>query len=67
MKKIRRVFALVSILGLGLGAAACTSPVAPSSEYDLGSQSYDLGSQSYDLGSQSYDLGSQSYDLGSQS
>lgn len=66
MKKIRRLFAVVSILGLGLGTAACTSPVAPSSDYDLGSQDYDLGSQDYDLGSQDYDLGSQDYDLGSQ-
>ena len=66
MKNLRRALAVVSILGLAVGSAACTSPVAPSSEYDLGSQNYDLGSQNYDLGSQNYDLGSQNYDLGSQ-
>ena len=59
MKKIRAIVALVSILGLGLGSAACTSPVAPAADYELGSQSaadYELGSQSaadYELGSQS--------------
>ena len=60
-KKLRAIAALVSILGLGIGSTACTSPVAPtSSDYELGSQSYELGSQSYELGSQSYELGSQS-------
>lgn len=59
-KQIRRLVAVVAALGFGIGAGACTSPVAPDSEYDLGSTSYDLGSTSYDLGSTSYDLGSTS-------
>ncbi|MFP3948584.1 MAG: hypothetical protein ACOC8K_02350 [Gemmatimonadota bacterium] len=60
MKKLRRVIALVAVLGVGVGAAACTSPVAPDSNYDIGSNSYDIGSNSYDIGSNSYDIGSNS-------
>lgn len=67
MKKIRFAFALVAMLGLGIGTAACSSPVSPSvPEYDLGSDNthgYDLGSDNahgYDLGSDNY-----TYDLGS--
>ena len=60
MKKLRRVVAIIAALGFGIGAAACTSPVAPDSNYDFGSNSYDFGSNSYDFGSNSYDFGSNS-------
>lgn len=53
MKKLRRLAAAIAVLGIGIGAAACTSPVAPDSNYDIGSNSYDIGSNSYDIGSNS--------------
>lgn len=61
MKKIRRLIALVAVLGVGIGAAACTSPVAPeTNDIDFGSNSIDFGSNSIDFGSNSIDFGSNS-------
>lgn len=51
MKKIRLVFALVAMLGMGIGSAACTSPIAPDSNAnDFGSNNYEYGAAN-DFGS----------------
>lgn len=53
MKKLRRLIAIVTVLGFGVGTAACTSPVAPDTNdnIDFGSGSIDFGSGSIDFGS----------------
>lgn len=51
MKKLRLVFALVAAVGIGIGSAACTSPVAPDSNaHDFGSNNYEYGA-AHDFGS----------------
>jgi len=55
MKKLRAVVALVAVLGMAAGTAACTSPTGPDCRdaacYDLDSGNYDLDSGNYDLDS----------------